>query len=54
MGVQSRHIEAAIDDVVVAFLYAPNGSPQPDLQKTRAFSVSASWLKGRTVLLWRR
>src|SRR5690242_3535260 len=38
---QSRYIEAVIDGVVVACLYAPNGNPMPGPK----FDYKLAWLK---------
>jgi exodeoxyribonuclease-3 len=38
---QSRYIEAAIDGVIVACVYAPNGNPQPGPK----FDYKLAWLK---------
>lgn len=39
--VQSRYIEAAVDGVLVACVYAPNGNPQPGPK----FDYKLAWLK---------
>ena len=41
---QSRYIEAAVDGVLVASLYAPNGNPQPGPK----FDYKLAWLKRLT------
>jgi exodeoxyribonuclease-3 len=38
---QSRYIEAAVDGVVVACIYAPNGNPQPGPK----FDTKIAWMK---------
>jgi exodeoxyribonuclease-3 len=38
---QSRYIEAAIDGIIVACLYAPNGNPQPGPK----FDYKLAWMK---------
>jgi hypothetical protein len=44
---QSRYIEAAVNGVLIAMLYAPNGNPQPgpkfkhDVLRSRRASVPA-------------
>ncbi len=38
---QSRYIEAAVDGVIVACIYAPNGNPQPGPK----FDYKLTWLK---------
>ena len=39
---QSRYLEAAVDGVLVATLYAPNGNPQPGPK----FTYKLAWMKG--------
>ena len=38
---QSRYIEAAVNGILVASLYAPNGNPQPGVK----FDYKLAWLK---------
>jgi exodeoxyribonuclease-3 len=38
---QSRYIEAAVDGIVIACLYAPNGNPQPGPK----FDYKLAWMK---------
>jgi exodeoxyribonuclease III len=38
---QSRFIEAAVNGVLIATLYAPNGNPQPGLK----FKYKLAWMK---------
>jgi exodeoxyribonuclease III len=38
---QSRYIEAAVNGIIVASLYAPNGNPQPGLK----FDYKLAWLR---------
>jgi exonuclease III len=38
---QSRYIEAAVDGVLIATLYAPNGNPQPGPK----FKYKLAWMK---------
>ena len=38
---QSRYIEAAVNGIVIACIYAPNGNPQPGLK----FDYKLSWMK---------
>ena len=42
---QSRYIEAAVNGIVVASLYAPNGNPQPGLK----FDYKLAWLRRLSV-----
>jgi exodeoxyribonuclease-3 len=39
--VQSRYIEAAVDGVLIACLYLPNGNPQPGLK----FAYKLAWME---------
>jgi exodeoxyribonuclease-3 len=41
MDRQSRYIEAAVNGVIIASLYAPNGNPQPGLK----FTYKLAWLE---------
>jgi exodeoxyribonuclease-3 len=41
---QSRYLEAAINGVIVASIYAPNGNPQPGPK----FDYKLAWLKRLT------
>lgn len=38
---QSRYIEAAVNGVIIASIYAPNGNPQPGPK----FDYKLAWLK---------
>jgi len=44
---QARYIEAAVNGVLIAFLYLPNGNPQPgpkfDYKFGKFTSVRDSW-----------
>ena len=42
---QSRYIEAAVNGVIIASIYAPNGNPQPGPK----FTYKLAWLKRLTV-----